>query len=562
MTKSNFFTKDVMKIKITPLETLINQYEIPVDYDLNRFSRNGIHELTIDANFEFKLDGEISPKAEELAGRVSPNCNSFDECYEKVNDFLNSSMISPNQELIDKCISFIKSPITILNKVGKEEVDSAYYRATCTCDDCKGNGDVQCPVCKGHGDILRVKTQRITVRDRNGGFVRDDYINKRVYLDCSCNNGYIGCNRCSSTGEVTRQVETKIYLIPNKTKVSWDTPKGAFDWMDKTSINYSDEQLINLADFSNNSSDNIEQTGSNTWFRKVKGQLNLTSETITITPPTGDPLRKEVKFIGSSPYDLDYIFDDYVEYASEYNSKKVNFNIEKILPLFETKLAEDVLSPLSFNKLQNNTINKAKLLSNKAETSLKDSFNKLVTQQKTERNKLSFKDLFAGSFGVFVPIICVLFLLDLFSDHQNPWRDLGLIRTFELLAQVGGKLFDLISNLKILSLFGIMLVSLPMSLIFVSWGSSLKSQKATGSYKSLIYILTLPLALVFTRQLEPLFTSLTFNFTSTSFLSLPFFYIYVISAIFGIGLARSIKYDDVKDSASKYGSTALLNALK
>ena len=69
MAKPKFSTKDVMKTKITPLETLINQYEIPVDYDLNRFSRNGIHELAIDANFEFELTFEKNPIAKELKAR-------------------------------------------------------------------------------------------------------------------------------------------------------------------------------------------------------------------------------------------------------------------------------------------------------------------------------------------------------------------------------------------------------------------------------------------------------------------------------------------------------------
>ncbi len=285
-----------------PIEDLISQNKLDIEYYVSRFSPNGHLKLNVDAHFVFMLVGEITPIAEELPTRRSPNCDNLDECNRKALEFIHQETERPSQKNIDECEKLITTTISKIQNVNKVEVTSAYYRCTQTCSDCNGSGKKVCDDCKGSGEISSPELLLKPTYDSRGIFITHEHQHKTKYAHCRyCNNGLVDCNRCSASGEVTLQVETIIYLKNIEGQLTYSIPPE-FKWVDNFT-DYSFNELTRLIKWDNESNKITVMPKNNLWSSTYSGVLDLSHASIGLTLKSGETKTFPLKFIGSKPFD-------------------------------------------------------------------------------------------------------------------------------------------------------------------------------------------------------------------------------------------------------------------
>ncbi|XQW86268.1 hypothetical protein ACOYR1_05950 [Thalassotalea piscium] len=114
---TGFKLSNVPRKRYQPIEDLISQYKLDIEYYVDRFTPSGQLKLNVDAHFGFYLIGEITSIAEELPTRRSPNCENLDECNRKAHDFINQEENRPSQKVIDKCEKLITTTISKIQNV-------------------------------------------------------------------------------------------------------------------------------------------------------------------------------------------------------------------------------------------------------------------------------------------------------------------------------------------------------------------------------------------------------------------------------------------------------------
>jgi len=422
------------------IKLLNNNWTNNSHFAIKSFKENERKPVQLKALIKYDFETEI--KKEKRFGAEPPSCQSKCECQNKIqsyqDDFLNNNNkeflnLFPKQakerepNLKDKWTSIKKEETYI------EDCHTCHAEGKVTCTNCTGitglpTGKVSCGSCFGNGKKNCFGC---------GGSGRS---NDKTCFSCG-GSGKSGCSMCFGTGKTTcgscsgdlkvtchdceghKQFtfSETIYLnVISNTELNWDE-KTTPEWM----THYLNRELSNnpthieLMKYSNWHSHtfNLGNLEKGQFFASIQGNI----EPFEVTYTDNEENVFNCRYIHKSliPYEMDYIFDDYINKICDNVIKKNSIKYQK--EFFKNKIIENIV-----DEKGNSIPSKSKMISLNTKQKIKKTFKDFSEEHLEEQKNIDLRDIFSWTSISFLSIFMIIFLISVFSQNTIDWNYISL----------------------------------------------------------------------------------------------------------------------------------------
>lgn len=397
------------------IKLLNNNWTNNSHFSIKSFKEIEQKPVQLKALIKYEFETEI--KKEKRFGAEPPSCNSKHECQNKILSYQENFLNNNNQEFLelipkqtkerepnlkDKWTS-IKKEETYIENCHTCNAEGFLYCTSCTdiqgnktgeviCSSCLGNGDENCLVCKGSG-----KT--------------------------SCHNCQgdlkVLCPDCKGYKQFTFSETIYLNVISN-TELNWDekiTPKWMTNYLNKElSDNPSHIELMKYSSWHSHTF-NLGSFEKGHFFASIQG--NIEPFEVVYTDNNGKDFNCRYIHKSLIPYEMDYIFDEYINKVCNNVIEKNAIKYQK--DFFKNKIIENIV-----DKKGNSIPSKSKMISLDTKQKIKKTFKEFSEEHLEEQKNIDLRDIFSWTSISFLSIFISMLLISLFSKNTIDWDYISL----------------------------------------------------------------------------------------------------------------------------------------
>lgn len=389
-----------------------------------------------------KYNFETEIKKEKRFGAEPPSCHSKCECQNKIqsyqDDFLNNNdqeflQLIPKQakerepNLKDKWTS-IKREETYIEDCHTCHAEGQVTCTNCTgitgtptgkvsCGSCFGNGKKNCFGCGGSGR----SGDKTCFSCGGSGKSSCSWCLGTGKTTCSSCSGNlkVTCHDCEGHKQFTFSETIYLNVISN-TELNWDL-KTTPEWM----THYLNRELsdntthIELMKYSNWHSHtfNLGSFEKGQFFASIQG--NIEPFEVIYTDNNGNDFNCRYVHKNLIPYEMDYIFDDYINKVCDNVIEKNAIKYQK--EFFKNKIIENIV-----DEKGNSIPSKSKMISLNTKQKIKKTFKDFSDEHLEEQKNIDLRDIFSWTSISFLSIFMIMFLISVFSQNTIDWNYISL----------------------------------------------------------------------------------------------------------------------------------------
>ena len=385
-----------------------------------------------------KYNFETEIKKEKRFGAEPPSCSSKCECHNKIQSYQDNFLNNKDQEFLQ-----------LIPKQAKEREPNLKDKWTSItreetyiedCHTCHAEGNVHCTTCANCSGLPTGKVNCFSCFGSGkkscfscGGTGRK---NNGICLSCSgsgksnCSmcfgSGRTTCNSCNGNLKVTCHdceghkqftFSETIYLnVISNTNITWDE-KNTPEWM----THYINRELsdnpthIELMKYSNWHSHtfNLGSFEKEQFFASIQG--NIEPFEVIYTDIKGNDFNCRYIHKSLIPYEMDYIFDDYINQVCDNVIEKNAIKYQK--EFFKNKIIENIV-----DEKGNSIPSKSKMISLNTKQKIKKTFKDFSEEHLEEQKNIDIRDIVSWTSISLLSITFIMFLIGLFSQNIIEWN--------------------------------------------------------------------------------------------------------------------------------------------
>ena len=422
------------------IKLLNNNWTNNSNFEIKSFREIQNKPVQLKALIKYDLETEV--KKEKRFGKETPTCSSKCECQSKIKNYEEKFINNQDEEFHQ-----------IMPKQAKERKPNLEDKWTSIkreetyiedCNTCKTTGELDCRECANCSGLPTGKTNCFSCFGSGkkncfscGGTGKS---NNGMCLSCTgtgksnCSlcfgSGRTTCNSCNGNLKVTCDnceghkyftcSETLFLNVISHTDISWNegtTP----DWMN-TYLNYEisgNKTHVDLMEYSqwHTHTFNLGSFEKEQFFASIQGNI----EPFKVVYKDNNDTEYNCKYIHSSlvPYDMDYIFDGYINQICDNVIEKNALKYQK--EFFKNQIIENIV-----DEKGDSIPSRSKMISLKTREKIKTTFKNFSEEHLEEQKNIDIRDIFNWTGISFVFIFFCLFLTGLFTNETIQWSLISL----------------------------------------------------------------------------------------------------------------------------------------
>lgn len=412
--------KFLKKIKL-----LNNNWTNNSQFSIKSVKEIDLKPIQLKALIKYEFETEI--KKEKRFGAEPPSCSSKNECKKNIHSHQENFLNKNDKEFLKLIPKQTKErKPNLKDKWTSIKREETYIENCHTCNakgfiDCNGNQKITCHDCKGHKQFTFSET---------------------IYLN-----------------------------VISNTELNWNE-KTTPEWMNsyfknELSDNPSHIELMKYSTWHSHTF-NLGSFEKGHFFASIQGNI----EPFEVIYTDNNSKEFNCRYIHKSliPYEMDYIFDDYINDVCNNIIEKNSVKHQKYF--FKNKIIKNIV-----NEKSSSIPAKSKIISSYTKQKIKKTFKDFSEENLEEQKNIDLRDVFYWTSISFISIYSVMFFISLFSQNTINWNYISLPYIIENIPNTVSHFSSYVKNN-------------PLNIILFLIGNGLISfglQKVLGSAKKSIF---------------------------------------------------------------------------
>jgi hypothetical protein len=546
---------------------LLNNYWTRNPFNIKSFQENNIKPIQLKALIKYSFDTEVVEGKRFVSEQ--PTCLSKEECQTKINKHKELFLNNKDKEFLEIISQQAKDRKPNLKdkwtSIRREETYiedcrtcKAKGKVTCkTCSNCSGfpTGNVKCYNCSGSGHVFCINCAGAGGSNNYKSCFTCQGSGKNKCDNC-LGNGCLVCSDCYGDSEITcpdcegqkefiHSEEINLNVL-SETVISWDK-ENTIEWVNYYIGKELSEEPTHISLMTNSNwhshTFNVANFEKEQYFASIQGNI----ESFQITYIDNDKKEFNCKYIHKNliPYDMDYIFDDYIEQICDDFINKNNFKYQKIF--FKNKIIENIV-----NEKGEQIPFKSKIISVETKNKISNTFNDFAKENIEEQRNINIINIFNWTTITFLVITLSLIFIQSFSQQNINFQ---LISIPNIILNISESLSSLLPYLKNYSLHSILFLSSSLTLSFILRKFLGSSKKSILRHVSWFINTTIFCYLIFFNlhtEFDNINWLFSFNNLIPSLYSIKYYFIDILlfSSLIGILKSRNINCFKLKKIAN------------